>query len=277
VQISAVTFEELMLLRMQHDVQVAGWPAKYTRFAFARVQHALSVFDAGGNLHCDRTLAPYTSLPFAFWARIDNQLARSLAGAAWPLNRKEPLLVAYLPASSASRAINWSLPRSRATSLAHFAFFQPPDRDLPGDAEDRFLELERNVFAPIGAALCARAAASAAAKDVAKVEKIAKDVLKISERRRIESDTAIVRHACMTEAVIARALLGVGKYGVGLAALLKLLFCLRIIGIAIGMVLHRQFAVGALDLLIAGVSAHAEDFVIIAFYVGSQCCFPYSI
>jgi hypothetical protein len=43
------------------------------------------------------------------------------------------------------------------------------------------------------------------------------------------------------------------------------------------MVLHRQFAVGALDLLIASCSAHAEDFVIIAFYVGSQCCFPYSI
>jgi hypothetical protein len=81
---------------------------------------------------------------------------------------------------------------------------------LPGDPENRFLELERNVFAHIGAALRARAPASAASKDVAKVEKVAKDVLKISERRWIESATAIVRHGYMTEAVIARTLLGVG-------------------------------------------------------------------
>jgi hypothetical protein len=216
-------------------------------------------------------------LPLTLCARIDNQLAGSVASATRSLNREESLLVAYLPASVAGRTLDRGLARSRTASPAYFALFQSPDRHLPGDAEDRFLELERNVFAHIGAALCAGAPASAAAKDVAKVEKVAKDVLKISERRWIESDTAIVRHACMTEAVIARTLLGVGKYGVRLAALLKLLFRLGIIGIAIRMVLHRQFAVGAFDLLIASASAHAEDFVIIAFYVGSQCCFPYSI
>jgi hypothetical protein len=39
------------------------------------------------------------------------------------------------------------------------------------------------------------------------------------------------------------------------------------------MVLHRQLAVGALNLLVVSRAAHAEDFVIIAFYVGSQMFF----
>ncbi len=74
----------------------------------------------------------------------------------------------------------------------------------------------------------------------------------------------------MAEAVIARALLGVGQNGVGLAALLEALFRLRIIGVAVRMVLQRELAIGALDLLIGGGAADAQHFVVIAFYVGGQ-------
>ena len=74
----------------------------------------------------------------------------------------------------------------------------------------------------------------------------------------------------MAEAVVARALLGIGQDGVGLAALLEAFFRIRIVGIAVGMKLQRQLAVGALDLLIVGGARDAQNLVIVAFYVRSQ-------
>ncbi len=64
--------------------------------------------------------------------------------------------------------------------------------NLLGDAEDSFLELERQVLAQIGAALRARAAASTlAAKHVAEAEDVAEDVLKVVEDGGIESAGAL--------------------------------------------------------------------------------------
>jgi hypothetical protein len=157
------------------------------------------------------------------------------------------------------------------------ALFQPPDLHLFGNAENGFFELQRNVFAQVGAALSPRPPAWVAAKDFAKIEEIAEDVLKIGERRRIESDAAIARDSGVPEPVIPRPLLRIGKHRVCLAALLKLLFRLGIVGVTVGMVLHRQLAVGALDFLVARRAAHSQNFVVIAFYFGRQCCFPYSI
>ena len=80
----------------------------------------------------------------------------------------------------------------------------------------------------------------------------------------------------MTEAVVARALLAVGKNGVGLAAFLEALFRLRIAGVAIGVVLQRQLAIGALELLVAGRAGDAQNLVIVAFSVAGQKCLPLS-
>ncbi len=79
----------------------------------------------------------------------------------------------------------------------------------------------------------------------------------------------------MTEAVVARALLAVGEDRVGLAALLEALFGPGIVGIAVGMVLQRELAIGALDFLVVRRAADAQHFVVIAFYVGSQNCLPF--
>ena len=55
-----------------------------------------------------------------------------------------------------------------------------PHFDLLGDAEDGFLELQRQVLAQVGAALRARAAmATLAAEHVAKSEEVAEDVLEV--------------------------------------------------------------------------------------------------
>ena len=79
----------------------------------------------------------------------------------------------------------------------------------------------------------------------------------------------------MTEAVVAGTFLAVGKNGVGLAAFLEAIFRLRIAGIAIGVVLQRQLAIGALKLLVARCAGDAENFVVVAFYVGGQKYLPF--
>ena len=74
----------------------------------------------------------------------------------------------------------------------------------------------------------------------------------------------------MTKAVVRRTLFAVSENRVGFAALFELFFRVGIVGIAIGMVLQRQLAIGAFDLLIGCAPGYAQDFVVIAFYVAGQ-------
>src|SRR5262245_41596128 len=69
----------------------------------------------------------------------------------------------------------------------------------------------------------------------------------------------------MTEPVITRATFGVREDAVGLVYLFKLLLRCMIAGIAIRMVLQRQFSISALQLLFRGAPVDAEDVVIISF------------
>ena len=78
----------------------------------------------------------------------------------------------------------------------------------------------------------------------------------------------------MTETVVAGALLAVGENGIGLAALLEALFSIRIVGIAVGMKLQGELAIGALNFLIAGGARDAQYLVIVAFHCRGQICLP---
>ncbi len=68
----------------------------------------------------------------------------------------------------------------------------------------------------------------------------------------------------MPEAIVARALVGVGQDRVGLGRFLELLLGGLVAGIAIGVVLQRELAVGALDVLVARVARDAQDGVVVA-------------
>ena len=74
----------------------------------------------------------------------------------------------------------------------------------------------------------------------------------------------------MTEAVIDAALLHIRQYCVGLTALFELFFRGGIVGIAVGMELQRQFAVGALELLIGCGAGYAQNLIVVAFSVAGQ-------
>jgi hypothetical protein len=129
---------------------------------------------------------------------------------------------------------------------------------LLGDAENRFLEFQREVFAHVGATLCARASpASSTAEHVSESKDVAEDVLNVREPRRIEATATVAGDSSVTKPVVAGALVCVGQHSVGFAALLELLFRFRIVGIAVRMALHRQLAIGALELLLGGGTAHS--------------------
>ena len=233
----AVALEERMLLHVQHDVKIAGRAVVNSGFAFAGVENARAFLDARGNFHGHGSLALDAALSLALLARIDDQLARATAGAAGARHREEALLITHLSASAAGGAVDGRLAGGCAASLAVVAGFQAADLHLPGHAEDRFFEFQREVLAHVGAALRLRTPALSLAKHVAKPEQVAEDILEIVEDGGVESAAAgtIAGNAGMTEAVIARALLGVGEHRVGLAAFLEFLFRLGIAGIAVGM------------------------------------------
>src|SRR5262245_64336903 len=69
----------------------------------------------------------------------------------------------------------------------------------------------------------------------------------------------------MTEAVVDMPLVGVGEHGVSLRRLLEPIFGNLVAGIAIRMVLERELAIRALDLLIGGGARNAEHLVVVAF------------
>ncbi len=65
------------------------------------------------------------------------------------------------------------------------------------------------------------------------------------------------------EAVVVRALLRIGQHLVRLGRRLEALLGLLVARIAVGVQLHRELAIGALELAGIGVSADAKYFVII--------------
>lgn len=54
----------------------------------------------------------------------------------------------------------------------------------------------------------------------------------------------------MAKTVVGGTFFGIRQNGVGFAAFFELFFRVRVIGIAVGMELQRQFAIGAFDFLI---------------------------
>ena len=67
----------------------------------------------------------------------------------------------------------------------------------------------------------------------------------------------------VTEAVVGRALLLVGEHVVGLGNLLELLLGDLVIRIAVRMVLHRELAIGLLEVVLAGIAGGAEKVVVV--------------
>ena len=124
-----------------------------------------------------------------------------------------------------------------------------------------------DIFAQIGAALSAAAPASAAAKNLSQAEEVAENIAEVGG---VEARSGAPAQSGVAEAVVDVALFDVRQYRVGFAALFEFFFRVGIVGIAVRMELQRQFAVGALDLLLGGGAGYAQNLIVVAFSVAGQ-------
>src|SRR5438128_2553011 len=121
-------------------------------------------------------------------------------------------------------------------------------RNLGFGAKDRFFEFKIDIFPEIGASLGAAALARASPKNLTQAKEVAENIAQVVGIEALCS--ANPAQACVTVSVVGGALVPIRQHGVGLAALFEFIFRVGIVGIAVGMELERQFAIGALDLLI---------------------------
>ena len=131
--------------------------------------------------------------------------------------------------------------------------------------EECFLELERQIFAKIGAALhaAATAATTATPEHVAEAEELSEDIAEILEYCGIETGarTATAAQSSMSVAIVGGSLLRIGEHGVSLAHFLEFLFRIRIIGIAVRMELQCELAIGALQFYLGDCASHTQYFI----------------
>src|SRR5262249_48867328 len=134
---------------------------------------------------------------------------------------------------------------------------QARDLDLGLDPRGGVLEGDLELVLEIFAASRARPAPAAAAG-----EEVFEDVLEEGA----ESGIAEVRTHTgrRSEPVEVSALVGIGQDGVRLVHFLEPLLGVFVAAVAIGVVLHRELAIGLLDLGLAGGARDAEDLVVVA-------------
>ena len=148
-----------------------------------------------------------------------------------------------------------------------------PNLDLLLGTEDRLFKLKVQIFAKVGAALGPAAATPAASsKQIPEAEELAENIAKVLKNGGIEPGRAsrTAPNSRVPEAVIQRALLAVRQNRVRFGEFLELFFRVRVIGIAIGMIRHRKFAIRTLDFHVGSRARNAQYLVIIAFRIGGQ-------
>ena len=271
MKIITLALEKRMLLDVKDHIEIARRAAVKASFTQPRKTDAGPVFYTGWNFRVHRPLTKHTPFPFAFWTRISNHTARALARRTSTCNAEEALLITYLSAPRARPARHWRLTARGARASAILASLVASHGNRGLGAEYSFLECQVDVLAQVGATLGAAATARSLAKNVSETEEFAENIAEILEDTGIE--TASARggsYPRMAKTVVHRALFAVRQDRVSLARFLELFFGVRIIRIAVGMKLQREFAISALELDVGDRAAYAQYLVVVAFCVRGQ-------
>ena len=265
VQVVFVALEESVLAHLEEHVKIARWAALRAGLAFPGEAQPRAVIHAGGNVDLQFALRLPVALAAAFLAGVANNLAGAGAGGTSAANAEEALLVENLAAAVAGGAGGGPAAGFRARSMAVFAGLHARHLDVGAHPEQRFFERNFQIVAHVFAALRPRPPASAPAKQVAEAEEVAQDVAEIGKLVGIE--TAATPRALQTgvaEAVVSCPLLRVAQYAVRFGSFLETVLGGRVVGVAVRVILERQLAVSALDILFAGIPAETENLVIIS-------------
>jgi hypothetical protein len=174
-------------------------------------------------------------------------------------------------------------PRLGARPVAGLAGLGGRDLDLHVGAGEGLFEADLQVVAQVLAPRRTGRAPAARAEHLAKhiAEHLGEDVAGVAEPGAGAEAARAAVHPGMTEAVIGRALLGIGEHRIGLVAGLEPRLGFVVARIAVGVMLHGLLAEGGLQLDLRALAGHAEDFVIVLShsglgprYTGAERSFP---
>src|ERR1019366_2067017 len=228
MQVVLVAFEEGVLLDLEEHVEIAGRTAVGAGLAFAGQAQAIAVIHTGRDADLEFALHLPVAVAVTFGARIADDLAAAVAGAAGAANGEDALLVEDFSAAVAGGAVGGPAAGFAAGALAALAALHARHLDFSAHAEHGVLEAEFQIVAHILAALRAGAFAPPAAgiaEEVAEAEEIAQDIAEIGKGFGIVTGgTAGALHARMAEAIVGGALLRIAQDAIGLAGFLEFLF-----------------------------------------------------
>src|SRR3954467_7171434 len=272
MQISAFALKKRMRLYLKHHIEIARRTTIRANIALLLISNPGAIFHACRYAHVNQVFFHHAALAFALAARIGNNASLPMAGWAWPGNAEHGLLIPDLAAAGACLACGWPLRSRRAGAVALLACFIPAYFGLSLFAESGFLKGKRDIRARVSAALHAVTSSAAAthihAKEIA--EDVAKNIADVGEVGTVKPAKAATVHGCVAILVVAGALVRIHQHAVGFRTLLELFLSFGVARVAVGMPLHGQLAIGALDLLLRRGAAHAQYFVIIAFCLRCQ-------
>ena len=247
-----------------HHIEIAGRAALGAGHPATGDAQRLTVVDAGGDRQLERRLLLDHAGPAAVAARRGDHLALAVTARAGGLHREEALAVDHLALAVARGARLRLGPGRRAAAVALLAGVATRHGDLPLDARHRLRERDHDAGLEVGAA--ARTAAAAARKaQVAEqvpeqVPEAAKDLV-----GPLEAAKAGPRRPLVPVLVIQLALVVVAQDLERLGRLLEALLGLLVPRIAVRVVLHRQLAIGALDVRRGSATLDGQNLVIVAF------------
>ena len=262
VDIELVALEPGVGLDRDDDVEVSGRSALGACHAAPGDPEGLAVVDAGGDRQLEGGLLLDHAGAAAAAARAGDHLALAVAARARGLHGEEALAVDDLTLAVAGRAGLRLGAGCRPAAIALLTGVAPRDRHLALDAGDGLRERDDDAGLEVRAAL--GAAATPTASEVA--EQVPEQVPEAAEDlvRALEAAKAGPRRPVVAVLVEELALAVVAEDLEGLGGLLEALLRLGVPRVAIRVVLHRQLAIGALDVRRDGASLDAQNLVIVA-------------
>src|SRR5205085_2767726 len=242
------------------DVHVAAQVRAQHAHALAAQAELVARLGARRNLDRQGLLAPDPALPAAGFARLVDRLPRALAGGAGLLSRVEALLPAHTAVAVAGSAARRASAGLGAASLAAVATNKSRDADRRLLAAECLFQRDFEIIAEIAAAGGARLGTAATAH---RAEHLLEDVGETTGEPTAEvaGAAAAVFECGMAEPIIGRPLLIVLQDVIGFVDVLEFLLGRFIAGIAVGVILHCELAVGPLQLVGIRRTRHPENVV----------------
>src|SRR5205085_4032305 len=257
-QILSSAIEHGVRPNAERDVEVAGRSSAPAGVAGARHPHLEPVGDARGDLDRHAPCALDAAVAVARLARVGDLLARPFAlrarSARHHGSEDAPAPVLHLSCAATDATGPRRGSRPGPVPAARRADLERLDRDLALQAEDGFLERQRDggehVLAAFGAGATPRPAARA---EPSAAEEHVEDLRDVAERELLGAAPATVEVVLLARRGVAADLVRAGD-------LLEARLRLRR-GVHVRVMLAREPPVGLADLVLCGVAGHAEDLV----------------